>query len=380
MSYASSCPPKVGEVAIGKYAWCNKKREQWERDHHEPAPIDQWREEMYQQGMAIYHIAKKHDGPINRTVHSLLQLVSNFQPEKLRELWNEVREVSKKHPFLSGTYIRALTAETVTEIDPEALDDAEKIFVEVTMSGIKLHRLVYESLMFAHVRTGREGSVDVALDYMTAMERSGFAMTSGFANRLKRLISSTGPKRDAIRRARLLESRRLSIENPLYHSEPITERQVLQQPGQEIHAPGLTPDGFSFPDSDSGVNIDGTLVGESKTDRMAALAQMGYQPVDLENPSDIRRDNKVAAWLKFAKTNPRANFSPEHESFDKILSNRRDVTTAKKETQHDSRSSTYMAMEASRNKTDDFDVSKPYYSKDFAHTHDHPGAWTPDQV
>eukprot|EP01060_Flectonema_neradi_P017341 TRINITY_DN2423_c0_g1_i2.p1 TRINITY_DN2423_c0_g1~~TRINITY_DN2423_c0_g1_i2.p1 ORF type:complete len:816 (+),score=151.06 TRINITY_DN2423_c0_g1_i2:187-2634(+) len=380
MSYACSCPAADKKASpYTRQVWFDSKNDEWERDHSETPPVDEWRDQMFEEGMAIYNIAKKHDGPINRTVHSMLYLVSFLKPEKLREMWEEVKHVAEKHPQLYGQYIVALTKSSVTRIDPEALDDAEKFFVEITMSGYKLERIAYESLMLAHIRSGREGSVDVALDYMSAMERSGYSMTSSFSNKLKRLIDEMGPKRDAIRRARLLETRRKSIKNPLYQSEPISERQTLQHPGQEVHAPGLTPDGFAFPSSQTGVNTDGTLVGESREDRMAALAQMGYQPVNLEDTSEIRREDKVAQWLKYARTNPRANFSPEHPSFDKLLVNRRDVTSAKDERQKDSRSSTYMAMEASRNKTDDFDIEKPYYSKDFAHTYDHPESWTPDQ-
>ncbi|KAJ9467126.1 hypothetical protein DIPPA_06447 [Diplonema papillatum] len=406
-AYACSVPTD-NVLTPGIYMWARNEREEWERSHDAPPPFAEWRERMFNEGMAIYEVTKSHDGPLYRTVYALLYMAGKLKPERLRDLWEtEAKPLLKGYPRLYTTYILGLL-ELANKGDPEALDDAEETFVEATKTGLRLPRKVYQQVMEAHIKTGREGSVDVALDYMRAMENSGQAMTSAGVLRLKRLIDEMGPKRDAIRRAKRLMQRRNELSNSLF-TDAEDARPVLNYPGEQVNLPGLTPDGFAFPSSETGVNADGTLAGESFEDRKAALAQMGYQPMNVENTEQLRSNDKVGQWLKYTASNPHLNFSPEHPSFDKVLQSRqklgvqgkavnpwhqermaaqpevykKDGTVARDPdfmaTESDSPAGTLLAMEASQKPEELFDTAKPYYDKKFAHKAQHPAAWTGDQ-
>eukprot|EP01059_Diplonema_ambulator_P036349 TRINITY_DN9023_c0_g1_i1.p1 TRINITY_DN9023_c0_g1~~TRINITY_DN9023_c0_g1_i1.p1 ORF type:complete len:959 (+),score=192.39 TRINITY_DN9023_c0_g1_i1:1471-4347(+) len=373
-AYACAIPVD-GILDPNHFEWTRQRRDEWEQEHDSPLPLDHWRRRLYKEGNAIFNLAKKHDGILKRTVYSYLLMVSSLNPEDLREAWEtEGKPYVSTYPRIYTPYIEGLLI-LAAKGDVTALDEAEEAFVKATKEGLRQHRRIYIKLMEAHIKTGREGSVDIALDYMHAMERSGQSMTSGAVKRIKMLVDAMGPKRDAVRRAKSLMERRAQLSNDLFP----TDAPVLNAAGAPVQMSGLTPDGFIFPNTPSGVNPDGTLAGETFEERKAALAQLGYQPMNIENTADIRATDKTGDWMAYAARNPKVNFVPDHPSFDKVLANKHVQDEPEEVSDPFAGASTLLSMESSQKVEDLYNVEKPYFSKSFAHTADHPSAWTPDQ-
>ena len=435
LGYSESVPLPLTSHPRDIHTWTAKQKQRWESDHDTPPPLEEWRKRMYQEGLTIFNLAKKHPTSIPRTRYNLLTMVAKLNPAEFRRVWEEEGKPHvKEYPRLYNRYIMGLLI-LHDNGDLDALDDAEEAFAEATMQSLRLPKGVYTGLMLAHIRTAREGSVDIALDYMSALERSGQTMSSGAAHAMKRLIDEMGPKRDALRRAKALMERRNKLSNTLY-PEAAQEgtTPTLNYPGEAVHMEGLSPDGFAFPSSETGLNPDGTLAGEGFEDRKAALAQMGYQPMHIENSATLRSGTKVNDWLAYSAANP-STTDTGHASFDKVLQNNTQVcifhfsfsqafyfvhftnlifftqvgadTTFTNEwhrqrmaahpeayksdgtidtegekvrTDEDDPARMLLAMERRRMPADDFDVEQPYFSKTFAHTAHDPTAWTPDQV
>ena len=415
--YARAVPKPNDQMLPNNFAWARKQREEWEMNHSTPLPFEEWRERMYREGMAIYNLAKQHDGPLHRTRYCLLTLVACTKPKLLRDVWEEEVEAhAQEYPRVYNTYISGLATLSMRG-DPDALDDAEQAFIDATRIGLRLPRAVYVKMMEAHITLAREGSVDVALDYMRAMEKSGQTMPSSAVSRLRNLIDEMGPKRDDIRRAKQLMERRQKLSETLYDSgdgnvDVDAGRPVLAYPGAAVpQHEGLTPDGFAFPSSATGVNADGTLTGESFEDRAAALAQMGFQPMNIRDAAELREGGtKMTDWLSYSAANPSAQFAPGHASFDRVLVNntkvgegggaavnawhrermaeqpavyRKDGTLDAADSfgglQEDSPTRRLVAMKGGEGPTDAFDVKKPYFDPTFAHKAHVPSSWTPDQ-
>eukprot|EP01063_Lacrimia_lanifica_P013026 TRINITY_DN19694_c0_g1_i1.p1 TRINITY_DN19694_c0_g1~~TRINITY_DN19694_c0_g1_i1.p1 ORF type:complete len:1010 (+),score=321.82 TRINITY_DN19694_c0_g1_i1:55-3084(+) len=403
--YALAVPIDGESFQPGLFQWGQKQREEWEQAHDSELPLQRWRDSLFQEAWQIYTLAKAHDGPLHRTVYCLLTMVAQLQPQEIRRVWTEeAQHLAAEYPRMWNVYITGLLA-LADKGDTTALDDAEAAFVEASTAGLRLKRAVYQRMMEAHVKTGREGSVDVALDYLHAMERSGQNMTSSAARRLKLLIDQMGPKRDAIRRAKRLMERRTQLTNELFPSE----QPVLNAPGEPVMMEGLTPDGFAFPSSQSGVNPDGTLAGEGFDDRKAALAQMGHQPMNIENVAQLRKETKVNDWLSYSARNPHLTLSPNHPSFDKMLLQAQkvapqggainpwhqeqmkahphvykedgtvDADARPPSRDADDQAELLMAMQRSQASADLYDMSKPSFSPTYAHTARNPEAWTQNQ-
>eukprot|EP01061_Rhynchopus_euleeides_P016767 TRINITY_DN28083_c0_g1_i3.p1 TRINITY_DN28083_c0_g1~~TRINITY_DN28083_c0_g1_i3.p1 ORF type:complete len:733 (+),score=113.90 TRINITY_DN28083_c0_g1_i3:590-2788(+) len=406
LGYSRSIPPTSGRRPQDVNRWAAKQQQMWEADHDSPPPLDEWRERMFQEGMTIFNLAKEHPSAIPHTRYHLLGLAALLKPSELRRIWaEECQPHVEVMPRLYGSYVSMLLRLDQNG-DVDALDDAEAAFAEGTLAGVRLAKSIYVDMMAAHIRTGRDGSVDVALDYMKALERSGQTISSGGAYFIKKLIDDMGPKRDAIRRAKSLMERRKNLSNTLFAGD---DEVTLAHPG-EAPAPmtGLTPDGFAFPSSDSGVNPDGTLVGDSFEDRSVALAQMGYQPMHIENTQTLREGTKVNDWMAYTASTP-GTLAVDHASFDKVLANNTQVGPGdsavnewhrermaaapyaykadgtleqggeqSNRTDEDSPARMLLQMQK-RAETDDYDLNKPYFSKSFAHTAHDPAAWTADQ-
>eukprot|EP01062_Namystynia_karyoxenos_P079534 TRINITY_DN8405_c0_g1_i1.p1 TRINITY_DN8405_c0_g1~~TRINITY_DN8405_c0_g1_i1.p1 ORF type:complete len:1201 (+),score=338.03 TRINITY_DN8405_c0_g1_i1:120-3722(+) len=435
-AYGAAIPPPTDDrkedqslaTSPGTFQWARKAAAEWARKHSAPFPWDEKRRELYAEAREVYAaaVAGSADGRGASRVllAGLLRATTSLQPLLLRKVWEEdvvpqMHTRDWREPSVLAAYIRGLAHLSLIG-DVAALDDAEREFVALARRGVKPTYSTYTSLMFAHVHTGRQGSVDIALDYMRALERAGYAVRSSTVKRFKQLVDLVGPKRDAIRRAQGLMERREGIRKELAErfAQPtaVATSPRLRRPGDVVRGvQGLTPDGFAFPDSLTGVNPDGTLVGEKPEERAAALAQMGHQPMPIRDSQQLREDDKVAGWLRHVAQHPHASLSPEHPAFDKILSSPHfrklaapqheaamnpwhaerlaehpehydPQTGAPSAGEHgppqdgDSAAAMLHSVRQTRTGAADFDLSRPAFSPAYAHTAADPAAWTPNQA
>eukprot|EP01065_Artemidia_motanka_P020932 TRINITY_DN24960_c0_g1_i1.p1 TRINITY_DN24960_c0_g1~~TRINITY_DN24960_c0_g1_i1.p1 ORF type:complete len:1143 (+),score=291.85 TRINITY_DN24960_c0_g1_i1:53-3430(+) len=422
MQVIDSAWPEEEVVArnVGRFQWARKQLLEWRRRHSIPFPWQEHRNRLFEEALEVMKAAEEATKDADGRTHRLLanrrlDLARALRPDLVREEYARAQRVlleTKQDPTdLLGQWIHALCTLS-DQGDVDALDEAESAFVDLVRSGRKPLSSVYTALIRSQLRTGREGSVDVAIDYMHAMERAGYVIPDQFAWTVRELVDRVGPKRDAIRRAQQLAERRKEL------SPDVVTGSELQRPGQSTVQPGMTPDGFVFPGSPTGINPDGTLVGDKPEERAAALAQMGIQPVAVRDTQQLRSQDKVKEWMKHSAKHPHANFAASHPAFDKILGSEafKKLSTRGREpsndkraqnawhaermaadpasydesgqpvddgtgfgTDGDSRAAFAHAVAQSRPSAADFDLSQQPYTAAYAHTSTDPQAWTEGQ-